>query len=137
KPGRNTSAPRRNARSSLLKSPLPQAREPFLRRQTLVLGRNGTLSPQLSPNSPRQGGFSPRIMPVSQQMTRDSPRILLLQGNRVGGSLTAPVLPHHRTYSRIRRFLSVSKRSDLVGEAEESLVPGPLVRHGLARSGAA
>ena len=27
--------------------------------------------------------------------------------NRVGGGLAAPVLPHHRTYLRIRRFLKM------------------------------
>jgi hypothetical protein len=28
-----------------------------------------------------------------------------MPGNRVGGGLATPVLPHHRTYLRIRRFL--------------------------------
>src|SRR5512135_2511174 len=57
--------------------------------------------------------------------------------NRVGGGLATPVPPHHRTYLRIRRFLSTVQRRVPLDEIHQPKRIEPALVHRLLRSGAA
>jgi len=64
-------------------------------------------------------------------------RISKFDINRVGGGLAAPVLPHHRTYLRIRRFPLLIQLGIPCRQGDQLLFPEPFHGHGFSSLGAA